>query len=518
AAGSGAGDAGNAPAPAAVPASPPYAALRRRAFSLGAANAFDYGMQFLLPMVLVRFMAPEAFGEYRLLWLAIMTVMVLVPLNMPHTLYYFLPRADRPARRLHVHMTLLYLVAAGVLGGLAVSPWNPLLPASMRSLAEYGLLVPALVVLCAATFLLDMLPTAEERVRWQVGVIATMSLLRTLTLGWAAWQIGEVRVLIWLLLGLTLFKLLLLLAYIARFHGLGGPWFEPRRFAEQFRHASPLGLSSALYGVRGQADQWVVASLFPLANFAVFSVATVLGPMVNLFRQSINNVFLPSMSRLQSSGDLAGMVELNNRANVMVATLVYPLLAFAFVFAEEIVTLIYTECYAAAAPVMRVYIAGLLIFVVELSSIMLLMRQGAFALRLNLAVLAASVLLSWLGAQQFGLAGAAAGSTLAMYADRYATLYRIAATTGVPLRALQDWGALARLLAIAVLAGAAAAAVVGHYLADAALPLRLLLGASVLYSLYGLLWAALGRRRGPSSPALPVAPVPPLVPPPPTQP
>lgn len=474
-----------------------FASLRQRALSLGAAHAFDYAMQFLLPVVLVRFMAPEAFGQYRLLWLAIMTVMVLVPLNMPQTLYYFLPRSDTATRQLHVHMTILYLGCAGLLGGFAISPWNPLLPSSMLSLGEYGVLVPALVVLFAITYLLDLLPTVEERVHWQAAITIAMSVLRTLTLGWAAWQTGEVRVLIWLLLALMLFKLLLLLTYVARTHGLGGPWFERRAFLDQFRHAAPLGASAALYGLRAQADQWVVASLFPLANFAVFSVATVLGPMVNLFRQSINHVFLPSMSRLHANGNLAGMIELNNRANVMVATLVYPLLAIAFVFAEEIVILVYTQAYAAAAAVMRVYVVGLLVFVIEISSIMMLMREGAFALRLNLGVLAASIALSWLGAEQFGLAGAAVGSTLTLYADRYATLRRLAVTTGVRLQQLQNWRALAWLLTLSALAGLVAWGVVDrHFRADGA-ALRLLVGITVLSSVYGVLWVVSAQARNP---------------------
>lgn len=465
-----------------------FSVLKRRAFSLGAANAFDYAMQFLLPVVLVRFMAPEAFGQYRLLWLAIMTVMVLVPLNMPQTLYYFLPRSNAAEKQLHVHMTLLYLAGAGLIGGLVVSPWNPLLPSSMQSLSAYGVLVPALVVLFATSCLLDLLPTVEERVHWQAAITITLSLLRTFTLGWAAWQTGDVQVLIWLLLALMLFKLLLLLAYIARRHGLGGTWFRRRAFVDQFNHAAPLGVSSALYGLRAQADQWVVASLYPLAQFAVFSVATVLGPMVNLFRQSINHVFLPSMSRLHASGNLAGMIELNNRANVMVATLVYPLLTFAFVFAEEIVTLIYTQAYAGAAPVMRVYIVGLLIFVVELSSIMMLMKDGFFALRLNIFVLVASVGLSWLSAQQWGMAGAAVGSTLAIYADRTATLRRIAARTGVPVSGLQDWRALAWLLMIAALAGGIAWLVVSGHTAVANTLERLLGGAFIVATVYGVLW------------------------------
>ena len=65
------------------------------------------------------------------------------------------------------------------------------------------------------------------------------------------------------------------------------------------------------------------------------------------------------MSRMQAAGDVRGMLELNSRANVMVGTLLYPLLAFAFAFADELVTLVYTAAYLEAAPVMRVYIVGM---------------------------------------------------------------------------------------------------------------------------------------------------------------
>ncbi len=477
------------------PAATAFDALMRRALSLGVANAFDYALQFLVPVVLVRFLAPEAFAQYRLLWLAIATVMVLVPLNMPQTLYFFLPRSDAAAKRLYVHMTLLYLFGAGLIGGLLISTWNPLLPANMRSLSEFGVLVPALMVLCAVTFMLDILPTIEERVHLQAALTIALSLLRAATLCWAVWLTGELRVLIWMLLALMLLKLLLLFVYIAKAHGFAGPWFRRRPFVEQFRHAAPFGASNALYGMRGQADQWVVAGLFALGSFASFSVAAVLAPMVNLFRQSVNHVFMPSMSRLQAAGNMAGMIDLNKRANVMVATLVYPLLAFAFVFAEEIITLIYTEAYIAAAPVMRVYVAGLLIFVIELSGILLLLRQGTFAMGLNLAMLLGSVGLSWFAASHFGLAGAAVGSTAALYVDRYATLRRIGSITAIPVRNLQNWRTLGWLLLISGLAGSFAWVVVVGYFATAGVFLRMIVGGSLLMSMYGALWSLSGVAR-----------------------
>src|SRR5262245_51102129 len=89
--------------------------LKRRALSLGAVKAFDHGLQFLLPLVLVRCLDAATFGEYRLLWLAVGTVMAFATLNMAGTLYYFVPPSEPRKKRLYVHQTMLFLAFAGVL-------------------------------------------------------------------------------------------------------------------------------------------------------------------------------------------------------------------------------------------------------------------------------------------------------------------------------------------------------------------------------------------------------------------
>jgi O-antigen/teichoic acid export membrane protein len=475
----------------------PMNVLRRRALFLGSANALDYAVQFLLPVMLARTLEAEAFGEYRLLWLVVMSVMAVAPLAMPQSLHYFLPRADAMARRLYVHQTIIYLACAGLIGALVISPWNPYQPASMHAFSQYGagFLVPCLAALWVTSCLLDLLPTIEERVVWQAGITISLSLLRALTLAVAAWLTGDLRALIWLLAGFALLKLLLLVGYVGRMQGLSGPWLQRKSFVEQFRHAAPFGFSGALYALRGQADQWVALTLFSLVSFAAFSIAAVLGPLVNLFRLSVNHVFMPSMSKLQASGDIAGMIDLNSRANVMVAALLYPFLAFAFVFTEELVSLVYTATYLEAAPAMRVYILSLAALVVELAGITLLLREGLFAFRLNLLILAGSIMVSWFAAQHSGLAGAAAGSVLAIYVDRFATLKRIAKRTGIALSRLQNWRVLAQLMLFSVLAASIAWWVTVHSIQLSGMLARLMLGGAVLAAAYGAMVMLFGLGR-----------------------
>jgi hypothetical protein len=176
--------------------------LRRRALSLGAAKAVETATQFLLPMVLARCLDTATFGEYRLLWLAMGTVMALAPLNMPHSLFVFLPRSSAPQKRLYVHQVMLFLALAGALSALGISAWNPWLPATLHGLTVYDPLVPLLVALWVPAYLLDVLPVVDERVRWQATVTITLAAVRTALLALAALS-GDLGVMLMVLVALA---------------------------------------------------------------------------------------------------------------------------------------------------------------------------------------------------------------------------------------------------------------------------------------------------------------------------
>ncbi|MEO8007840.1 MAG: hypothetical protein ABI728_04895, partial [Betaproteobacteria bacterium] len=433
-----------------------------------------------------------AFGQYRLLWLAVGTVLALATLAMPPSLYYFLPRSDRATKRLYINQTLVFLVISGLIAAWMVSAWNPWLPLNLRGLAAHEAVVPVFVLLWVVASLLDMLPMTEERVTWQAKATVGLAALRAVTLSLAAILTRELEPVMMALLAFVVIKLVLLLSYVAFYHGLRRPIMRWGLFADQVKYAAPFGASGALYELRAQSDLWVAAALVPLGRFAAFSVAAIMAPLLNLFRQSVNNAFLPSMSRLQAAGDLPGMIELNSRANVMVGSFIYPLLAFAFAFAEEIVTVVYTAAYIDAVPVMRVYTIGFLASVVELATIMLLLRQGGFVMRLNLLVLPLSIVLSWYATYRIGFAGAAAGSVTVIYIDRIVTLRHIALHSGVVFRRLQDWPSLGRLMLSAALAASLAWCIVVLYFWANGPLVRLVVGAAVLAPAYATMAVLLG--------------------------
>jgi O-antigen/teichoic acid export membrane protein len=463
----------------------PLKGLKRRALSLGAAKAFDQAMQFLLPVVLVRCLDTASFGEYRLLWLAIGTLVYIATFNMPQALYFFLPRSDARLKRLYINQTLIFMGASGLVCAWLVSAWNPWLPASLEPLTRYGATVPAFIALWLLAYILDFLPTVDERIAWQSIVSISLSVLRVLIVGGGAFFFASMEALVWLLLAFVVLRLVVLFAYIGRFHGLHRPVFDAPLFRDQVKLSAPIGMSNALYGMRWQGDQWIAAHFFSLTQFAAFSISGIFGAVVNVFRQAVSEAFLPSMSRQQAAGDIRGMLAMNGRANVMVGTLLFPALAFGFVFAEELIAVIYTAPYLEAAPVMRLYNIAFVVMVIEMGSVILLLDLGRYAVKVNMAMLAFSVAVSVAAAHTIGLWGAALGGVLAIYVDRFLMLRRISRTAGIPLHRLQDWASLAWVLAFSIVAALLAWFIDHRFFARDAPLERLIVGGAVLAAAYG---------------------------------
>jgi O-antigen/teichoic acid export membrane protein len=466
------------------------ASLKRGALTLTAAAALDFALQLLLPVALVRLLPAGAFADYRLAWLAIGAAMAVAPLALPRSLFYLLPRSAPAQQGAYVHNTVLLLLAAGAGAGLLLGPWNALLPASLRQIAGGSWFLPVFLPLWVAASLADCLPSARGEPGRQAALSAALACLRVAAIALAALS-GQVQTVFGALLAYAAFKLALLAVYASRRYR--APPLAPRLRAlrPQLAYALPFGAASALFLLRGQADQWVAASLFPAAAFAAFSIGAVIMPLVALLRASVGNAIGARLSQLAAQRRHDAMLALNQRANLALAFALLPALALTALLAEHIVALVYTPAFLAAAAVLRVNCLALLGVAVEVSTLTMVLGQGRFLLAADAVLLPAGVAAAVLGACWWGLPGAALGNCVTLAAGNAFSFWRVARVTGVPLRRLQPWGALLRILGAA--AGAAPLALLFARAGLVAAPLAEALLAGAVYGLaYVLLLGMLG--------------------------
>lgn len=381
---------------------------------LAASGCVEFGLQFLIPMILVRNLAAEDFGKYRIFMLTAGTALALAPAFMPQSLYYFLPRASRQGHGVVIGTVLAYLAGAGIVVAIVASPANPYVGAALREVfaASHGMSA-LFLMLWIVVSISTVLPVAEGRVSWRVLSDVSIAALRVAAIGLAAAYTHQLAWVVWALALEALVRLGVLAAYLATGTGGARLAFDLGFLRTQFRYCLPFAVGAALFVLRAQADQWIAAAMLSHAAFAAFTIGAVVLPVATLIRQPINSAVLPHISQAFAAGDVGRVVYLLSRSNQVTALILLPAAGVLFAVAPELVSLVFTPKYEAATPVMRIYLLGIMFQSIATGYAFPSLNLGSLAMRINLGCLLFSIACSVVGVYHLGLAGAAIGSVLA---------------------------------------------------------------------------------------------------------
>ena len=441
---------------------------------LGAAGGIDFSLQLLLPVILVRFLTPEAFGDYRLVWLLATTAIVIFPLSVPQTLFHFLPRATEKERPMLVGNAWLFGVISGsVAAVLLLLTWS-WMPPAIRDLQRYSFLVPCFVALWVMGSLIDVLPNADRNARWQAFSMVGLSVVRTTLLGGIVILTQDP----WLLLGalcvFALVKQFLIPLYSLTSSTAPGLAVNLPLLIRQVRYAFLFALGNALFALRGRADQWVVASFFDSSVFALISIAAIAGSLSTLIRAPLNHATLPRISELIGQGQIEEARNLQSRVFSALTLVLLPVLALLIVTAPEIIELIYTPTYLGAAPLMQIYLLAQINGIFAVGHLLVVLNAGRLGAIISGVGLITSVTLSLLGVYLMGFTGAVAGSVTSLVIGEIWALIAVSRLMGTSVSGLLQWRIIGRVVGVVLAAGLVALAARATFLVDLHVLVRLM--------------------------------------------
>lgn len=478
---------------------------RQSISTLGIANGTKAALNVITPIFLVRLLDVTEFGNYRLLWLIANTVMIIAPLGMSRSLLYFLPRLQEHERREFVAQTLLFLALSGLVVAALISPLTPLLGAVTPGLSHHADLVAAFTLLWVVASLVELLPTADRNVRWQAKAILWLAIVRNVVIVTSAAWSEDLRTIFVAMIAFATAKVLLLLHYCVVHYGWAILLPSGKRLGEQLRYAVPFGLGNAIARIRAKIGQWVAAVFFTVNDFGIFSIAYTVRHVLSLLADTVTQVITPRMSKLEAGGDVTKMLQVNRSGNIAVTAVMYPVAAFLFAFATPFIVFLYTEAYSEAVPIFRIYLIGIIFLPVEVATVLIVLKQGPFVMKLNAWLVPITAATVYAGAQIFGLTGVAAASVLVLAATKYVNFLRVSHLVSIPLQRLQPWRVLFFLFAAATGSALASWMSVEWMLADAWALTKLLVGGTIFSLSYlaalfvlGYGWiplAMLGRRQ-----------------------
>ncbi len=290
--------------------------------------------------------------------------------------------------------------------------------------------------------MLDVLPTADGRAQWQAKSNIGLSIFRTTALAAAALLSGTI---VWIVIALLMVAIvkITLLAYYIRTHGEGSNLnWQISTLKNQLGYSLPFAFGNALFLLRIQADQWVVATMLTPELYGIFSIAAALTPIATLIRMPVYNAMMPHLNRAHARGDLREIARLIAKSNGATALLLIPIAGGLFAVAPELVTIVYTSRYQEATPIMQVYLIGMMMNAFAVGHVLSALNEGRLAAIISAFSLAVSVILSIVGVSYFGLIGAAIGSVVTFALGELWALAVVARALGMRVSKLLAWSAL----------------------------------------------------------------------------
>ena len=465
------------------------------AFMLMSGRALGFIAAFAIPVVLVRVFNQTEFGTYKQLFLLYTTLYGIAQVGMAESLYYFIPTSPEQ-RGSYIVNSLCALAVSGVLclGILsAASGWlgrwfhNPGLVPYVPAIGTYLMLM-----LMSAVFEIVMITRKHHR--FAFGAYALSDLVRAGLFIFPALVFHSMTALFAGAVAFAMLRFTLVLSYL-RSEFPRRPPFVPALLKRHLLYAMPFALAVSIETAQVNLHMYVVSAHFDAATFAVYSVGCLQVPLVDFLMTSTSSVMMVRMSEDMREGRRDAALELWLDTTRKLAMVFAAMVGGLVVTASILIPLLFTQAYAASAPLFMVWSISMFFAAVMTDSVLRVNADTRFLIVQNLIRLGVVAVAIFWFLDLFGLMGAVLVTLLSTLTAKVVGLSRICRLMGCSPKDVLPWKSLAGTAAITVVA-MVPAQLLKPFLHMPLLPALLVTGAVYGLGFVSLLWIC-----GPLKPA-----------------
>jgi O-antigen/teichoic acid export membrane protein len=406
---------------------------------------------FAIGPLFARLFSIEDIGTYRAFFLLYATLYGLAQLGMAESLYYFVPRARTSIGR-YVCNAALTLVAAGLVC-LALL-WAFRAPIaehfSNPALGDLLVLLGLYLTLMLVGTVLEITMISRKQHMSAAITYALSDVARTTLFIVPALLVVSLRAvfiggIIFAALRLTTMSIIVWRQYGREFRPDLAIW------RKQLAYALPFATAVGVEVILVSYHQYVVAGAFDRHTFAIYSMACMTIPLVDLIMTSTTSVMMVKMA--ETPTDHHEALGLFHDTVSRLAFLIAPVAAGLVVLAQPFIVTLYTDKYQASVPIFMVWVLTIVPAIFAVDAVLRVYAQTRFLLVMNLVRLGfVAGLIGWfLGA--FGLVGAVLVTLTATIVAKGLAVVRIAKLLQVSIAEVLPWTTLARIGARAAAAG-----------------------------------------------------------------
>lgn len=308
---------------------------------------------FIMPILLVRVMSQTDYGltsQFLTLYTAVYTI---AALGIHTNVLFFCPSSVRNKSDKYVTNTIFLLIVFGFMTGLILFiPFVKLAVFGNSELGNYSDYIILSISLATIMNIVSPLNTIRQD-KWGAllfpGIVA---FFRIGTIVACALIIQDVySMFLWLFVYQCVISSLILLymGYNTHFS------LDFRLMKEQLIYSLPFGLAVAFQLLLNYYDKFVCIKFLSPAEYAVYSVAFFSIPGITQIYDSLCQVNIVNMSNSYRTGKIEEVLPQYGSFVINTLSFSTPIILSVSLYAEEIMSFLYTEQYVLAAPYFRLY-------------------------------------------------------------------------------------------------------------------------------------------------------------------
>lgn len=438
-------------------------------------------------MLLSRFRSLEEYGTYNQMLLAINLATSLLMLGLPNSINYFIGRAetaDEKRRFLSVYYSLStsFCIVIGIvlvllipfiesyfhnklISGfwyfLAFFPWSTTVNSSLENV---------LVSYKMTRFLMIY------RIIHSAATLGIIIIIQILGYGFSVFMICYTVTCI----------LFTVSVYIICYKINNGLFvsFDKHIIKALLIFSVPIGLAAVVGTLNAEIDKLLIGYLLDTEQLAIYSNAAKELPL-SIVATSITAVLLPKLSMMMKKGKHGEAVELWSYATELSLIIIALFVSGIFVYAEDVITILYSSKYLPGVNVFRVYTLNLLLRITYFGIILNASGKTKKILWCSILSMVLNAVLNPLFYYFFGMIGPAVATFIAILVILLFQLKMTAGITGMSFGKVFPWLNLGKVLLINIIFAAVFWALKRY------IPLDQYFGSIAESVILGIFWAVL---------------------------
>lgn len=407
-----------------------------------------------LPILLVRILSQSEYGLYKQAFLVVGTANALASLGVGVSAFYYMPRQPERGGQVALNILIYNLFAGSIPLALAVFYPQILGVFKSKQLESFAVQLGFLALLTLTSGLLTLIPTALQDVKYSTIFVIGSQFVKIIVFAIAALVFGSVQSLILSAILMQVLTTAVLVWYLHSRFGRFWEQFEWAFFLEQLAYAIPIGIYGSLWVVQKFMDNYFVGHYFSSSDFAIYSVGWVDFALFSIFQESIAAVMVVRVSSLQMRGENEEIRRLSASAINRLAAIQFPICALLVVAGHDLIVVMYTRAYAAAAPIFTVAILLLALNAFLLDPVIrAYIGLRRFVLVTRIVILVSLFFLLTPVIHHFGMVGAAVAAVGSQVLERLVTGWKVARTIEMKRRDLVLYKDLVKVTALTMVSG-----------------------------------------------------------------